>query len=92
MNLLQTIIPVFYDSNAGPIEGIYLLASAIAIELCLLLWFTISFFRSHHKKIKEKLFYDVYCDFPNSPTLCLIGFNGLILFMFLIALIVKLLR
>lgn len=92
MTLLQTIIPIFYDSHAGPIEGIYILATAIAIEFCLLLWFAISFFRSHHSKIKERLFYDVYSDFPNIPTAYMIGFNGLVLFLFLVVLITKLLK
>lgn len=93
MNLLQTIIPIFYDSSSDPVDGEYVLATAIAIEICLIAWFVIYFFkRRYYSTIKERLFYDECYDFPNAPTGCLIGFNAFILFLVLVAFIVKLLR
>lgn len=92
MNLLQTIIPVFYDSNSGPVDPVYGLGFIIATEFCLLLWFIINFFLNRHNTILERLFFDDSYDFPNGPTMALIFFNGLILFLVIVAVIVKLIR
>lgn len=96
MIILQTVIPIFYDSgDSGPIDYPLLWALIIATEMVLFGWFSINFFsriRSRTRSLKEKLFCDIYCDFPNGPTICLIILNAFIAFGFLVSWIAKLIR
>lgn len=94
--ILQQLIPIFYDSgDGGPVDWIILWSIIIAIEFILVLWFAINLFRwisDRTRTLKEKLFCDIYCDFPNGPTIGLIILNSLIAFGILVSWIAKLIR
>lgn len=93
--MLQQILPIFYDSgSSGDIDIAYLISAVILIELILLVWFAINFFRTCNQldrkvyPIIERLFC-VDGDFPNIPTLWLMIVNGILLFGILVHLIAK---
>lgn len=94
MNLLQTLIPIFYDSDGGSIPDRYIWATFIVVNFILVLWHSIFLLinkKDHTQTIFEWIFADhAFADGPNSPTLCLIFWNGFALLLFLIFLVAKL--